>query len=181
MFCMSCGKALPEGAGFCAFCGKPATAPPRPRTAPPPSDGSKALGLFLTLLIVVGGGIAIVVGLVFAGHYVYSAKTSSGGGLSSVTARKQQLVPPSFTVGPGDVYTSSFTVTSSGRVRGDFSSDSNIVVSVSGIGGVYYQSGKVGAGQVDVSLGPGAYIIAFSNRYSIVSTKTIRANIHLEY
>jgi len=48
---------------------------------------------------------------------------------------------------------------------------------------VYYQSGRTTSGDIDVKLPPlnGTYYLAFNNRFSVLSAKTINADIHMDY
>jgi len=47
---------------------------------------------------------------------------------------------------------------------------------------VLYSSGKTTNGRLDVPITqPGTYCLAFSNAFSLVSAKTINADIELEY
>jgi hypothetical protein len=48
-------------------------------------------------------------------------------------------------------------------------------------GRVWYDSGKVTVGNVNVRLSPGTYYIIFNNRFSVFSNKAVSADIHLEY
>jgi len=48
---------------------------------------------------------------------------------------------------------------------------------------VYYQSGKTTSGNIDVKLSPmtGTYYLCFDNRFSVLSAKTINADLTLYY
>lgn len=46
---------------------------------------------------------------------------------------------------------------------------------------VYYQSGRVTAGSINISLEPGTYYLIFSNTFSGLANKTVAAEIDLEY
>ena len=109
----------------------------------------------------------------------HSGPTSDSGPQQLITNR-YPLVDSLVNVGPSQQYTRQFTVSGSGRVKGTFQSDTNIIVKIQGQGGEYYNSGKISSGEINVSLGAGTYYLIFSNSYSIISTKHVLASIYLE-
>lgn len=45
----------------------------------------------------------------------------------------------------------------------------------------YYSTDRTTEGRIDLRLGPGTYIIAFSNRFSRMTSKEVSANLELHY
>jgi len=69
------------------------------------------------------------------------------------------------------------------RARGGGGNDIEVVITDENganghAGRFWYQSGKTTVGNIDVHLGPGTYYIVFSNRFSLVSQKTVSARIN---
>jgi hypothetical protein len=108
-----------------------------------------------------------------------------------------RLVPSSFFVPARRYYSMKFNIsTQSGlRVVGDFwasgGSGNDIEVMIVDEEGfknfankqgvrTYYNSGKLSIGNIDVRLKPGTYYIIFNNNFSLISNKTVIAEIALK-
>ena len=104
------------------------------------------------------------------------------------------LTPESFAVPAGQIQYFSFTLTGLGRVVGRFQasggSGNDIEAVITNADGfenwknghearVFYQSGKVTVGNINTSLVRGTYYLAFDNRFSVLTDKTIVSNIVL--
>lgn len=101
------------------------------------------------------------------------------------------LTPENFGVGAGSYQSWSFEVSRSARVFGQFRTQGgeiNVLVIDeqdfeafrNGKGGhSYYDSGRVGGGQVELRLRSGRYVVIFDNRFSPYSSKTISSNLQL--
>lgn len=118
---------------------------------------------------------------------------------SETSAGNKRLLPQAFSVGAGQYYYSKFTIPkkwTTADVVGNFSAsggDGNdvqvFITDESGLtniknghsGMVWYDSGKVTVGEINVNLGPGTYYIVFSNAFSIFTNKAITADINVEY
>lgn len=48
-------------------------------------------------------------------------------------------------------------------------------------GNVWYDSGKITVGDIDVKLGPGTYYLVFSNTFSVFANKAVTSDINIEY
>jgi hypothetical protein len=104
------------------------------------------------------------------------------------------LVPSEFVVKPGVVRYWRFNVSAGARVAGIFRASGGTRNDIEAIiaewsecenwingnrANVAYQSGRVTNGRVNVTVGPGQYCIAFSNRMSLLSAKEVAANVTL--
>lgn len=100
------------------------------------------------------------------------------------------IVASTFAVGAGRYSWNSFYLPSRARVTGRFRSEAGGGVEVFVFDndgfenwrskaqyGLYYFSGKVVVGSIDLDLGPGNYHIVYSNTFSIFTNKVIRADI----
>jgi hypothetical protein len=104
------------------------------------------------------------------------------------------LTPETFVVDPGSYRHWAFEVSRSARVFGQFRAqgggndirvlliDENEFENFRNGRDVrsYYTSGQVSAGQMDLRLRYGRYVLIFDNGFSPYSSKTIRSNLQLE-
>jgi hypothetical protein len=141
---------------------------------------------YISLLLV-----ALLVGCTInrnsGGSTTISPGSSSGGPITT----RSEIFSGSFNVAPREIYQIPFDAPSGGRVVGNFKSDSNIIVNIvddenyqklanqEGFRG-YYNSGKIGASQINVTIPSGHFYVVFSNNYSIISTKHVSATLSLE-
>jgi len=193
MFCPACGKELPDGSAFCLKCGKPTVAPqaPQKKGGVPPL---RLIGIALLFFVLVG---------------VYWSQNRPSPTPSKPTPNQHApiLVPMStklFTgqiiVKAGGYVTNKFTVDPSMRnfrVTGHFNAsggtgnDIQIVLAdedefQNWINGheakVFYSTPKITTGKLDVgALGPGRYVLAFSNTFSTLTDKQIFAEVEANW
>jgi hypothetical protein len=116
--------------------------------------------------------------------------------LNDRVSYKQDLLTPSvFTVEAGSVFSVPFNVNKPGHVLGRFEatggSDNDIEAVIADADDfenwksghparLRYQSAKITTGRIDISLKRGRYYLAFDNRFSPLTGKTITANILLD-
>lgn len=105
---------------------------------------------------------------------------------------RQQIVNTAMAIRPGAVQPFTFYVGGGGgRIVGRFQSADNIEVYildqdsyVNWMNGAnvpaFYNSGRITVSNVNVSLPAGNYVLVFSNRYSVFSSKAVTATIFLE-
>jgi hypothetical protein len=197
MYCPNCGKSIPDGSAFCPGCGKPATgAPAQKKTANP-------LGVLWKIFVAV----VVVCGALFLFAYI-SVNTKknaldSGGVMKAVLGVPapvtEKVLSGNISIGPGQYQFKTFTIypemtkaelSGSFHASGGSGNDIQAVVATSSefenwINGhqarVYYSAQKVTNGQMDVHLAPGTYVIAFSNKFSLLAEKEVTAEITLHY
>jgi len=112
-----------------------------------------------------------------------------------VSLRQDLLTPSVFTVNAGSVFSVPFNVNKPGHVLGRFQAmggnDNDIEAVIADADDfenwkqghsvrLRYQSDKITRGRIDVPLRRGRYYLAFDNRFSPLTGKTITANILLD-
>jgi hypothetical protein len=195
MFCLSCGKELPDGSGFCNHCGKPTAT-----TAPAPQ---KKEGV--PILRVIGFGLLI---LVLVGLLISRLNSPTGSQPSANQVTSQPILVPMSTklftgqtvVKAGGYVTNKFTVEpgmQNFRVVGQFNAsggtgnDIQVVLAdedefQNWINGhqtnVFYSTEKITTGKLDVgNLAPGRYVLALSNTFSTFTDKYVFAEIEARW
>jgi predicted nucleic acid-binding Zn ribbon protein len=196
MYCASCGKSIPEGSAFCPTCGKASSFTPTGKTTNP-------LGILWRLFV----ALIVVCGALFL--FAYISNSAKKKGLDSAGAMRAVLAAPTpanekvfsgdISIGPGQYQSRTFTIypemtqvqlSGSFHAVGGSGNDIQAVVTTSTefenwINNhptkVYYSTEKVTAGQMDVRLGPGTYVVAFSNKFSLLTKKEVTADITLHY
>jgi hypothetical protein len=182
MFCIKCGNQLPEESPFCSKCGT--------AQALRKKSGSKTLYVLLALLALV------VLALVWP--QLNKMNTSPG-----ILASARGLVPASTklltgetVVKAGGYVTNTFTVEpgmQNFRIAGHFKAsggsgnDIQVVIATEDdfdnwINGhqakVFYGTEQITDGNLNVGpLAPGKYVLAFSNKFSLLTTKYVSAEI----
>jgi hypothetical protein len=107
----------------------------------------------------------------------------------AVSQNTINVVSGSFAVSPGSsgsvYYSFSVYPGATAKLQGSFTasggSGNDIKVYVADQTQTYYNSGQVHSGNIDISLQSGTYYIEFDNSFSIISTKTVSAQINLIY
>ena len=113
----------------------------------------------------------------------YNSNPPSSGGV---------IVNGEYNVSPGTYYSIPFTLSSAATITGSFSATAtlgnNIIVYVfdqanfaayenGQASQVYYNSGKVATGSIDLQLAAGTYYIVLDNTYSTISTKDVTIQV----
>jgi predicted nucleic acid-binding Zn ribbon protein len=197
MYCPLCGKSILDGSSFCSHCGKPINAPPVA------AKKSNPLGALWKLFV----ALILVCGALFLFAYISSSakknKLDSAGVMRAILAVPAPVTENVFSgdisIGPGQYQSRTFTIypemtqaqlSGSFHAAGGSGNDIQAVVTTSTefenwINNhptkVYYSTEKVTAGQIDVRLGPGTYVVAFSNKFSLLTEKEVTADITLHY
>lgn len=190
---------MPDGSAFCPGCGKPAAYTP---------SQSKKTNPLEVLWKIFGAAVIILGGLFFFAYFNANKDTpplgSPGGvGVRSVLPVRQPVTQKIFSgsipVGAGQYQTWTLTIApemtnaqlvGSFRAVGGSGNDIQAVVADPGefdnwINGhqarAYYSTERTTEGQINLRLGPGTYIIAFSNRFSAFTGKEVAADLELRY
>ena len=195
MFCPSCGNEIPDRSGFCLGCGKPI------QTSRASTDDAAPWRPARLRRILIGGlatiGLLVVI-IVFTNATEDSPR---GGGLPFVRPVSKPLLDGQTVVSAGQTrywtFETSAAAFSSPRVVGSFEASGGMGNDIETAIGEWaecenwinghrarllYSSGRVTAGNLDVSIPrPGRYCLAFSNRMSLFSGKTIAGIISLRY
>ena len=196
MFCPSCGKDIPDGSAFCLHCGKSLGSAERP------TPSSRRWTARLTLLFVL---------TFLVGYYLYQAGSRSSDSASSNLARKlvapflqpvsEKLTSGAQVVKAGRYLYIDFNVDPARMVdarvvgtfhaTGGFGNDIQVVLAEEGefenwVNGhkarVLHATEKITSGKIDVPITEaGRYRLAFNNGFSLVSDKTVIADIELHY
>lgn len=205
MFCPSCGKDLPHGSSFCLQCGKPTGAPAAPATTP--ATGQKRSGISSAQLL--GIAILLVLAAAYFVRALERSNTPAPSAFASsaTPVHTPVLVPAStklftgqivvkaggnvtntFTVEPG---MQNFHVIGQFNASGGSGNDIQAVLADEGefqnwINGhqarTFYSTEKITNGKLDVGpLGPGRYVIAFSNRFSAFTDKYVFAEVEARW
>ena len=73
-----------------------------------------------------------------------------------------------------------FTVTRNSRMVGSFSASTPVECFVTSSNNVVlYSSGRINGGKIDVMLRPGTIYLTFNNRFSLLTSKNVRARIYI--
>jgi len=188
---------MPDGSAFCPGCGRSVTSAP--------SQGKATHSL--EVLWKVFGAAVIILGAVFFLIWNFSNKNTpplgSTGGIRSVLPVRQPMTEKIFSgvmpVGAGQYRSWALTISpemtnaqlvGSFRATGGSGNDIQAVVTDSDdfdnwINGhqarAYYSTERTTNGRIDLHLPPGTYIIAFSNRFSRITSKEVSAELELRY
>jgi hypothetical protein len=182
MFCPSCGKEIPDNSRYCLVCGKSPTATIKKEPTPErKSDTVRnvALGVIGLLSLYV---IAVLV-------------ANANRGALRAAQQQDPLTPSVFTVAAGQMYYVPFSVNGPARVVGRFQASGGggndiqaVVMDADNFENwknghparAFYQSEKTTVGNINVPVNQaGSYYLAFNNRFSLISAKTITANVLL--
>jgi len=191
MFCPSCGTQIPDAARYCYVCGKsPAAAitatPATPKAASQTTkEAPKRRPESNAVMNVLIGFIILLV------LYI-GVKTLS---LSSQSSAGESLFSGPVVVKAGGIYFVRFSVAETGRVigrfeaRGGTGNDIQAIIASSDdfenwqnghAAGLLYQTGKTTVSGIDVPISrAGIYYLAFNNKFSLLSDKTVTGNIAL--
>lgn len=186
MFCPSCGKEIPDESQYCLACGKSPTA--GLAKYPPPQTKSSQSHTLRNIVI----GFFAIIGVLFVLNKINDGQLSP-----ALSTHREPIISSPFTVGAGQMYYVRFNVPKSARLVGRFQvaggsgNDAEAIITDEDSfenwknghqPRVLYQSGKVTVGNIDVPITQtGTYYIAFNNQFSVVSSKTVNANITLQY
>jgi len=191
MFCPHCGNEIPNESRYCLACGKsPAAAiriaKPIGRRELVEAEESKNRSH-------AARNVLIGFVLLFALYMLIS----KGGTSSMGIGRRDALISGSVIVKAGTIYFVKFTVDGSARVVGRFETtggpgnDIQAVIASSDEfenwqnghqARVLFQTEKTTVATVDVPINqPGTYYLAFNNKFSVQSDKTVTGNIVLHH
>ena len=198
MFCLHCGKEIPDHSSFCLGCGKAVhagsqTEPNKQSIAPNARrSGVKTVTIFFTSLLTLY--------VIFAIARNNLRDAAPGIPTSLLHPFNRTLLSDSVMVLALQYQYWKFEVSTSAvnahivgnfHTAGGVGNDIEAVVAEWGqcenwLNGhqaqVLYASGKVTNGTMDVPIRqPGTYCLAFSNKMSLVSAKTVSGNINLQY
>jgi hypothetical protein len=183
-FCGTCGKPLSPKDQFCPQCG---VLDGEHGDLKSSRSGTKRKNKLPRLIIVAVVLVAVV-------YVVGNLRT---GRVSNTFLRppvEQNLVDKSVTIPSGSAYQTIFTVERNASLIGDFrafgggGNDIQVLLMdetayINWSNGhqvtVYYDSGKMTMGRINVSLRPGKYVLVFSNAFSLLSQKVVDAHIKL--
>lgn len=188
MFCPSCGRDIPDGASFCQHCGK------QVRVEREPGGHHWGLRTFVLLLL---GLVTVMAGVLFLKRVGTREPVIE----SLLRPFSQTLASGRIIVQPGQCYYVRFRVGHaspvSARVVGQFQAaggygnDIQAVIAeetefqnwINGHAArVLYSTPKTTTGSINLPITePGTFCLAFSNRFSLVSAKTVTADIELRY
>ena len=191
MFCPACGKEIPDESRYCLLCGKSphATVGAAIKSAERKPEQSHALR---NVAIIVLAAVALFVA---ARVLLNNGAGGVPGSSASSTPPPEPLTPPSFVVKAGQISYFDFTVTGraakvSGRFEATGGSGNDIEAVITDADGfenwknghsarVFFQTGKTTIGNITVALRPGTYYLAFNNKFSLLTDKTITGDITL--
>jgi len=200
MFCISCGKELPDTASFCLHCGKPLPPKtPEKGNLGTPESSSKNNPLSARTI----GGVVILGFLLLALYNIFNSRQSANPSTAPSLLRpfSQKLVNENVEVAAGSLRYWTFRVEQAGLVNahvvgtfkasGGLGNDIQVVLAeetefqnwLNGhSASVLYGTQKVTAGRIDVPITkPGTYVIGFSNKFSLLSGKNVSADVELQY
>jgi predicted nucleic acid-binding Zn ribbon protein len=179
MFCPSCGKEIPYDSRCCLVCGKSPTAIIDKELKPKQRSQTRTVSL----------GLIGLLGLYVIGALMSKASNNVG------ASRQDPLTPSTFRVGAGQMYYVQFSVDGPARVAGRFQASGGggndiqaVVMDVDSFENwknghqarAFYQSEKTTVGNINVPINqPGTYYLAFNDRFSLISDKTVTANVLL--
>jgi len=198
MFCLHCGKEIPDQSTFCMACGKAIAA-----TSKKPSAWVLVCAVAL-LLIVVAAGLKYFVDrrpASFDSNPASEAPVSNAPTQPVYVPRAEKLTSGQVTVRAREVYSVRFKVDTStmndvrvvGSFRASGGSGNDIEAAIADEDNFEnwkngheargpYSSGKTTVGSIDVPIPvSGTYFLGFSNRFSAVSAKFVYADIELRY
>jgi hypothetical protein len=183
MFCMRCGTVVPDGPQFCPKCGAVTGSTQMQKR----SGASKTFYVVITLL-----GLAL---LVLLWPQLTKITSSSGLPLGLVPA-SDKLFSGQFVVKAGGYVTNSFNVEpgmQNFRIAGRFQAaggsgnDIQAVLATEDefqnwVNGheakVFYSTAQTTTGNLNIGpLAPGRYVLAFSNKFSLLSDKNVSAEV----
>lgn len=194
MFCPKCGKELPDDSQFCLKCGQPTTAAaavPRPKST---VNSSHIVGGILVGIVL---AIAIAFFMIRMGGTPVSNPSSPApvaflSPAPVLVPATQNLFTGQITVRPGGYASNTFTVqpgmlnfhvVGQFNASGGLGNDIQVVLADPNqfqdwINGhpatVFYSTNKETTEHFDIGpLGPGQYIFAFSNKFSIFAQKQV--------
>ena len=200
MFCVACGKELPDTASFCLHCGKPllSKTPEQGNLATLESSSQKRTTLARTIV-----GVVILAFLLLVLYSGLTSRQSANPSTAPSLLRpfSQKLVNENMEVAAGSVKYWTFRVEQASlinahvvgtfRTSGGSGNDIQVVLaediefqnwSNGHPANVLYGTQKVTAGRIDVPITrPGTYVIGFSNKFSLLSSKNVSADIELQY
>ncbi len=201
VFCMKCGKELPDDAQFCLKCGTTLSpTPATPANPPPIQKRSSPAGRII-------GWALLVAFLAFAAWRIYvllDTAPHAPGTPTAIQSILEQNVPiTNSTIVVKPVQLTSFTIVVPENavhvsVDGHFSTTGGLgndievyLLTVDGFANLrnghpsqpLYSSGKTTQGSINATLpsGAGTYYLVFDNGFSIFSAKTVQANAMLHY
>jgi hypothetical protein len=190
MFCLHCGKEVPDQSTFCLACGKPVRIEPtagarseRRRSGDDDAsngDGWQAGRILLGLFVAAG-----IVWILFVSRGHTSDSTGVQQPSSVLRPFSQKLVSGETRVDPAQYRYWTFTVghavvspyvTGSFHASGGIGNDIQVVLAEKG------EFENWANGRMDVPITePGTYCLGLSNTFSLLSAKTISADIELQY
>jgi hypothetical protein len=197
VYCQNCGKQIADGSLFCAQRAKAVSVTqPAGRKLNAPEVIWK---IFFTIVVIVG----VLLMFIYIGVHLRSS--SGGSGSTNPTAaiighpvterlfsgamivQANQIRFWTFTISPqmtnvqliGSFHASSRTGNDIETLIADQSDSENWKNGHEAR--VYYTSGRTTNGRFNVHLSPGRYVLAFSNKFSLVTGKNVTADIELNY
>ena|ERR1035438_1727198 len=202
MYCQACGKQIPDESAFCLGCGKPLAHGPQ-QGPPPPAKRSVRWPYIIIILVLA----AVVWTMIPRGAIRAPLDSAAGSSPSSSlpslfqTPKSVSLFSGSVAVNAGRIHYITFptdpehmgTIHITGRfsTTGGMKNDIQAVLctedefqnfSNGNAFRSYYNSGKTTVGTIDVRIPPaGRYVLAFSNKFSLLSGKTVTGEVTMEY
>lgn len=199
MFCLQCGKEIPDHSLFCLACGKPLQSP---QAEPIPATRRRRILKFVLILF----GVVVIV-VILTRMRTTDPSADFGKRLAStvaaplMTERSQTITSGSIVVKAGRVQYFRFVVDTDKmrdvRVVGRFhasggwgndiqailASETDFQNWVNGHPSrALYNSGKTTAGEINRPiLSSGTYVFAVSNIFALLSPKTVTADVELKY
>lgn len=207
MYCLQCGNQLPQTARFCNACGtQQMTAQTTPIAVatvefepPKKKTGNRSIG---KIIVSVLAGLTLVLAAIFSIQKFQEANagtpTATKSSASSSSPPVQQnhvnaLLNDNFVLPPGYIKTINFHVRGLGTVTGRFQAkggiDDAIRVVITNQDGYtnysknnafrsWYNSNEVAVDNINVTLGPGDYVLLYSTTGSLTN-RTIQTNVTL--
>ena len=206
MYCVYCGKTIPDGSAFCPQCGRSTTSAPSQVKA-----ANRNLLARLEALWKILGALVIIFGALFFFAYIYLQSTHNVNKNRPDLANPINAILPTHQPVTEKIFQGEMVV-KAGQYRfwslpipqemanaqllgsfhasGGSGNDIQAVVAEprefeNWINGhearVYYSTGKITNGRIELRLARGTYIIAFSNKFSPVTDKELTADLELHY
>jgi hypothetical protein len=195
MICPKCEAEIPQHSTFCLRCGSSLNVAPRQSLTPVLGI---ALGVLIGVVILI---VSVTLFFLFGGGLFHGSNVGSTPAptfTSPLRPQSKDLIAGAFTVGANNNYAIPFTVEQSsyqGKVIGKFTArggknDINVMVMSQddyvnytdhNQYRIFYESGFVTVGRLNVSLTSGSYYLVFDNQPALITSKAVEAYVELRY